>query len=419
MKKIKIELKYIMIVLVVIAGVLLAVSGNFSETKTMTAYKTTVNGSDSARVAKWDVVGVSRKNAQEMQLTSGFAEEITSEGNWYFEISNLSEVNAMISKNSTVTFRLMHESFASFVDDEISWDFLDGKINEIKFELYAYNQNIDDILVYEKGTEQISYDDFMNLEEQAKVGYTEKFIGSSTEEKLICEIKSSMSNKFLKMTSKIDGVNQTYYELTFDFRELTDDQSLLGFGGTRQNTTFRLYWYVPVQCTTHVDNDSDDECDRCHELMSSSTFAYSKYIISDTTNNIEGYTIYSDENNPVAFKDGNGNTKYIFKSDPVDFFSYQKYTSTLGGEPMYEFLNAMGTQTLLIAHNKLSDQEKTTINGYDLTSNSDVDKAWERLTYEEYERFSANYNQVQNSLSYMSYGISMQIIFNLSVEQVD
>ena len=54
MKKFKLETKYLMIALVVVIGLLLAVSGTFQESKSMTAYKTDATGSDSARVAKWN-----------------------------------------------------------------------------------------------------------------------------------------------------------------------------------------------------------------------------------------------------------------------------------------------------------------------------------------------------------------------------
>lgn len=421
MKKIKIEFKYLMIALVVIAGVLLAVSGSFSETKTMTAYKTTVDGSDSARVAKWDVVGVSRKNAQEMELESGFAEEISSNGDWYFEIENLSEVNAMLSKDSQVTFRLVHDSFNNFTEEEISWDFIDGKENPIVFQLFAYDKPLDEILKYININDEndiITYDAYMEKKDDEKILYVETFIGQESEQVEVCKIDTNMTNTFEKKEGVIDEVSQTYYQLTFDFADVADNICSLGFGANRKNTTFRLHWEVPTQCPEHKDEDNDGDCDICSEVMTSETFSYEKYIISDTTT-VEGYTPYSVNSTPVSFKDENGDTQYILISEDVDFFDYQKYTSTLGGEPMYKFLNDLGTQTLLIPHSELNDKQKNAILSYSLSANSDVNQAQEKLTYIQYEKFQEDYASVQSNLSYMSYGIKMQIIFDLTVEQVD
>lgn len=427
MKKIKIELKYFMIGLVIVFALLLTFSGGLNDNKTSTAYKTTINGSDGARVAKWDIASISRREGETLELSTGFAGEITSKGNWYFEIENKSEVNAMLNKNSTVTFRLLHDSFKNFEEKEISWNFLDGKDNEIKFILYACEGNINDLLKYvnnSDSTDIIDYTTYMSLSPQEKDQYTEKYLGEDETE--ICKLDSSMTQTFKKTSGTIDEVSQIYYELTFDFSELTDDQSILGFGDSKKNTTFRLFWDVPYQCTEHVDANSDGYCDKCEDPISTQTFAYNKYIISETSTDIDGYKIYRGEGNiddttkdPIVFKDEDGNDCYIFVSDAVDFFGYQKYTSTLGGEPMYEFLNSTNTQELLVNHSKLSDEQIEQIETYSLEAGSNVDKAWERLTYYVYEQFSADYDEVQSSLSYMSYGITLQIIYNLKVEQVD
>ena len=127
----------------------------------------------------------------------------------------------------------------------------------------------------------------------------------------------------------------------------------------------------------HTNNDNI--CDKCLESTEEKTYSYRKYVISENTNEIEGYTIFrgfdnsnnliTDTNvNPLPYIDSDdtegSNARYIFFSEPVDFFSYQKYTSTLGGEPMYEFLNTNKTQTLLIPHSKLDSTQKNTIKAY-------------------------------------------------------
>lgn len=444
MKKVKIEFKYLMIALVVIAGLLLVFSGNLTQTKSQTAYRTTIDGSDSSRVAKWDVVGVSRKKAQEMQLTSGFSENVKTDGDWYFQIENKSEVNAMISSNSKVTFRLMHDSFKDYQENEVTWNFISGKKNEIVFELYAYNDDIDSLLKYQHNTTNayITYDQYKALTTDEKANYTEQFV-SDDDGLLVCTLDCDTTSKFRKTSGPIDGKTQVYFELTFDLSELEDsDESVLGLGATKTNTTFRLHWSVPEQCDTHTDTNNDKICDKCLESTDEKTYSYRKYVISENTNEIEGYTIFrgfdnsnnliTDTNvNPLPYIDSDdkegSNARYIFFSEPVDFFSYQKYTSTLGGEPMYEFLNTNKTQTLLIPHSKLDSTQKNTIKAYHLVKykvdGNDVTpearEAWERLTYSVYEQFKVDYAEIQDSLSYMSYGFSLQIVFDLKVEQVD
>ena len=87
---------------------------------------------------------------------------------------------------------------------------------------------------------------------------------------------------------------------------------------------------------------------------------------------------------------------------------------------MFEFLNDSGTQTVLVSYDKLiKDADKLNqVKSYS-TESGNVTRAWEKLTYDQYNKFSSDYVKLQDSLSYMSYGIKLQIIFNLTVVQVD
>ena len=88
---------------------------------------------------------------------------------------------------------------------------------------------------------------------------------------------------------------------------------------------------------------------------------------------------------------------------------------------MFEFKNDLGTQTILVPYDKVvaDEDKKLSIEKYIISSNTSVTKAWEKLTYLQYKEFSSDYLEVQDSLSYMSYGMKLQIIFNFTVEQVD
>lgn len=529
MKKFKLETKYLMIALVVVIGLLLAVSGTFQESKSMTAYKTDATGSDSARVAKWDVVGVTRNNGAEMDLSLGFSETIKADGSWYFEIENNSEVLARIAKTSTIKFRLLHDSFKDLDDESLTWNFLEDsegneRINDIDFTIYAYNGSAEEMLSYKKGTEEaISFSAFqaLNLSVQEKKEYTEIFTkGDIAEQKLISLVENKAGSNPLSFERKsevIDGETVYFYEATLTLASINDVQALLGFGATKSNTLFRVEWKVSTQCSehidsnddkkcdacgicithidsddadkkcdacgtcvthvdsndadkkcdacgicvTHVDSDDDDDkkcdvcvecvehidtnsnffcdvcnecvghvysnsdiaCDNCGALNITGEYSYLKYVISESSADIEGYTILKDNNgDSYVFKDDKNNDCYIFVSNtPVDFYSYQKYTSTLGGQPMFEFKNDSGTQTILVPYDKVvaDEDKKLSIEKYIISSNTNVTKAWEKLTYLQYKEFSSDYLEVQDSLSYMSYGMKLQIIFNFTVEQVD
>ena len=399
MKKIKIEFKYVMILLVVVIGVMLALSGTMMETKTMTAYKTTIDGSDSARVAKWDVVGLTKNNAANMNLNAGFSQEVKESGNWYFEIENKSEVNAIINNKSTVKFRLMHSSFQDNKNDTISWNFLNGKTNPVEFTIYAYNASANTMLTYKhkETNSEIKYDEYFALSTQKKLEYTEQFDKGTVTETNLGQISELT---FKKKSEVIDGQTVYFYEATIDLSKLTDAESILGLGVTKTNTTFRVHWSVSAEGDSQIPQ----------EVLNRK---YYKYVISDTNTAIDGYSPMTGN-----YNDGNGTPQYIFQStDGVDFFTYLKYTSTLGGQPMFEFLNSTGTQTLLVAFDKLSVEQKNTILSY--SGSSVARQYWEYLTYKQYTTFASDNILLQDNLAYMSYGLKVQMIFNITVEQVD
>ena len=439
MKKFKLETKYLMITLVIVIGLLLAVSGTFQESKSMTAYKTDATGSDSARVAKWDVVGVTRNNGVDMDLSLGFSKEVKEAGDWYFEIENKSEVLAKISNASTIKFRLLHDSFADFEDSTITWNFLkdsngNKRVNEIDFEIYAYNASASEMLTYKHKTtnDVITYSAYAALTVQEKAKYTEIFTIPSGTEQILISLKDNAATSsplsFEKKSEVIEGATVYFYEATFNLTSILAANANLGLGASKQNTTFRVHWEVPVQCTTHADSNSDDKCDVCGELISSNDgYSYYKYIIAETADPIEGYTIMKNgSGNTLTYKEKISETetvnRYIFRSnDKLDFYSYQKYTSTLGGQPMFEMQNDTGTQTILVPYDTLinDEQMKAKVEAYSTADGANARSAWEKLTYDEYAKFSVDYVTLQDSLSYMSYGVKLQIIFNLTVEQVD
>ena len=429
MKKVKFEFKYIMIILVVIAGVMLAVSGSFNETKTQTAYRTTVDGTDSVRVAKWDVVGLTRNEGANLNLNVGFTENIISGGDWYFDVQNKSEVIAKISDSSSIKLRLFHSSFNNDDYSTRTWNFL-GSVNPFIFTIEVYPNSATELLFYQNGSTEISYDEYVALSVAERKAYTEVFKGTAGTEVL----KTSASSVFKKVSEN----GEYFYECEFNLNALSAELEKFDYN---ESLTFRVHWDVQASCV-HEDTNNDKKCDICGHCSHSDTNSdnicdscgnivnidgkYNKYIISKSIDAIEGYERIETDNtfiDPSASTEGGeSKVRYLFKStsSQIDFFEYQKYTSTLGGEPFYEFLNESGTQTELVAHSKLSDSQILSIKNYVYSStNNDIQKVWEHYTYEQYEKFIQELASTQDSLSYMAFGAKLQIVFNLTVEQVD
>lgn len=448
MKTNKLDLKYTMIFLVIITGLLLACSGVFSQTTTHTAYRTTIDGEDSARVAKWDVIGVTKNRGSNIDLNVGFTQEVNTGGDWYFEIENKSEVAASINKSSTIKFRLMHSSFEDF-GNTVSWDFLGtGKDNPVQFMIYAYNASADDLLTYKHKTTGVvlSYSEFGALSVQDKLYYDEIFTKGDVTEIIIADTDILT---FVKKFEVVEGETVVFFEASLNMSNLTDAECNLGLGDNKANTTFRVHWTVGSES----DNDTF-YCYKCHAILNDQknsgeqfsigltnwkctacnndliiesfdtilNYKYSKYLISDTDTAIDGYTKLDGNFDKV-----DGIDQFIYKSNEgVDFFTYLKYTSSLGGQPMFEFLNSLGTQTVLVPFDSLTDDQRIQIvgdpndptkTGYSTTSGS-ARSAWERLTYDQYEVFERHNTRLEDNLAYMSYGVKLRIIFDITVEQV-
>ncbi len=437
MKKVKFEFKYIMIILVVIAGVLLAVSGSFNETKTQTAYKTTVDGTDSTRVAKWEVVGVTRNESSELNLNVGFNEDIKDSGSWYFDVQNKSEVIAKFSNDSKIEFRLYHGSYDN-IDDvaPIKWNFLGSK-NPITFTITAYPGSATEMLTYQLGdSDPISYAAYKALSVAERKDYKEIFTytddPSNDNDNPIVVAKTTGELSFSK-SGEADENGTYYYTCSFDMDSALGTLNKLTYDGSM---TFKVDWVVEAACShkndenndnicddcgmcSHVDEEEPNNiCDLCGKLVNIDGNYY-KYIISNSNSAIAGYELQSGEYvDPSVVPDSEDDGKrYLFKStNPVEFFEYQKYTSTLGGEPQYKIVTGSNSETSLIGHGKLNEDQRTAIKEY---AGNDVQKVWEKFTYAEYDKFVQELAASQDSLSYMAFGAKLQIIFDFNVEQVD
>ena len=128
--------KYLFIIAVCAVIAILVYSSETNQSRTNAAYRTEMNGTDSARVAKWDINSLD-KDGEEMSLSADVQNIESGSGNWFLEIENLSEVSAKLNGSSTIGLRLDSEIFGlkSYGNDN-PWNFIEGESNPIKFVVY-------------------------------------------------------------------------------------------------------------------------------------------------------------------------------------------------------------------------------------------------------------------------------------------
>ena len=84
---------------------------------TNSSYKTSISGSDYARVAKWNIVSVD-KDGNNVLMDVDFVKKLDSgsTGYWFFEMNNQSEVLAELDNSSSITLKLKHNNFSGLAN---------------------------------------------------------------------------------------------------------------------------------------------------------------------------------------------------------------------------------------------------------------------------------------------------------------
>ena len=253
-KKIKIKKAYIIAFAFVVLVALLAISGTKSS-KTDAKYFTKLDSdATTARVAKWDIKGVTKRDGKSINLAAGFSKKLNEgdTGSWYFQISNYSEVYAAISKRSKIRFRLDNDGYTDTSVNEIKWDFLENISNNpienpISFEVNIYNSSVENLLTYQlksDPSEVISYDAYSQLTNKADY---DEVINSNVAN---CELfKTSSSLTFKKAFEKDENGKTIYfYYADLSFENITDSQLdeilKLGLGDTREDVTMQIKWNI-------------------------------------------------------------------------------------------------------------------------------------------------------------------------------
>lgn len=405
--------KYGTILLMLVLIIIIANMCKESAPLTYTRYRTSVDGVDSARVAKWEISKKALLEGVNIQLDSGFRTEILDgSGNWVFQISNLSEVAASVDLNSNIRIRLDNDSFKRDSDLTIGWNFLKDQStpidNPISFKISAYKTNINSLLKYQNNTTIISYDEYQNLSTTEQANYTQ--IIDNTQEKLsFFELTKDTTTKFTLDSENVDSKIVYYYFIDIKFSDIIntlienekEQFSNLGIN-ENNNLTFVIDWSVTNSSSGEGTIDEDKY--------------YKAYqVFQDEIP--KGYTAYS-TTSPFLI---DGVNYYICQSNDMNFYEYTKYTSSLiGGEPGFNFSSDLGGD-VRVKYSELNDEQKTKILGYQTPNSSstlnDLKHYAEKLEYNQYTDYIKDNEELQSALGYLSYGLKVKIQFDLNISQ--
>ncbi len=403
------------IILVLIFGLVLALSFCFKiNTSTTTAhYRSDLDATSTARVAKWDIRSVTKKKGESIQLDAGFSDTIIDgSGNWFFEMENASDVKAAINKTSTIKLRLDAETLNTKEDalGFLSWDFL-GTNNPVNFAIYMYNTSAESMISYQKGTTTIPYHEFSGVAD--KTGYEEVItVPDGVTKTLILDTASDGFNdnfKFQRKIELVDAKEVIYYELVISLDSIFDQNISLGLGDTKTNYSFQVHWEVSSTSSTGEKIEENSK-----EYIA---YAYKEGTISPNTFIVNG----KEFNTNYTLNDIN----YYVEQTNKDIFEYLKYTSSLGGEPQFEFVTTSATgknQLIKVRYSNLTEAQRNTIKSYannSIETLDDLKHLIEYCQYTQYETFQIDMASFMESLSYLSMGLECKITFNILVEQVD
>lgn len=420
MEKVRTYLKkYGMLVIMLALVIVVANVCRKSSPITYAKYRVSVDGTDTARVAKWQITKKSILNGENIQLDSGFRTEILEgSGTWAFQITNDSEVTATVEPNSKVRIRLDNDSFRRESLSNIGWNFLynDTKAidNPISFKIKAYKANIKNLLKYQNGTSILTYDEYMNLESSVKQSYKQiidETVESSSVNLSILDLSAEKSCTFTLDNENVNSKMVYFYyydiELASVIEAVENKDEILNLGiENNKDLTFVIDWNVSNSSTSSG------------EVVENENTYYGYKLAEDTIpTGFTGYPSATSSTYTIGDK-----TYYVCRSTGMNFYEYTKYTSSLiGGEPGFEFLSDTGG-IMKVKYSDLDQKQKNTILGYANASSSstlsDLKHYVEKLEYTQYTSYLKDNDELQATLGYLSYGLRVNIQFELKVSQV-
>lgn len=359
---------------------------------TNASYKTELEQNGEASIAKWNIVSLD-KDGKTLTMDVNFIDKLEekSEGNWFFQILNASEVAAVLNKDSKIVLRLDHENFSG-LGDEINWNFLEGN-NPISFNIYLYNNDIDSVLKYKKENDVIKYSDYVKLNDVDKKGYSENI----TDGESVVSIPSTNDTKLLKKTDN----GKTYYELECKFN--INDYIL----NINDKLTLRLEWKVDLN-----QQNSESSSTPTTSTTTESEYKYYKLVKKDDKTK-DMFIVEGTQKQGYAI-DG---VKYYIVYQVKEYFDY---LNCFGYEPLFSIITSEGNER--ISFSKLTAEQINGINSYSIGDSptlTDLNNYVEKLTYEQFCKFQEYATNYEKQQGYLGYGLTCSIQFYLHVSQID
>lgn len=402
------------------------------------------NNLTDARVSYWKINAIDKDGTKSTLNKAITHLESEDTGNWFFQVENQSEVNAVINNLSNIMIKI--ESY-TFKDSTVlsDWDFLTDEGNPINnpitFNVYLYNCACDDLdqyIVYTKGTSKLSKNDYDLLSDAEKVGYVEDvdLTGIST----ITETLVLSTDSDDLIVNKKTELSETYLSIN---KSLGNDYKLKNNTGIY---TFRLEWDVEL-----IDDEGVGSTDTFNAF----------YIIEQSEYNTTDYTgliTYNSGNKKISYKEGASATtsgnyyellvdvdgvntykNFVLAYKECDYFEYLIYTSSLGGEPFFTELtfnfNKLETKSSgfykkaykkltteeinIISTRTIVDVNTKDINNTTTISYNTLKKYHESLELNQYLDFLTSQEEFENSVGYLGIGLICTITFNIIIEQED
>ena len=357
-------------------------------------YLSSDDSKDEARVAKWKIDSIDA-NGVNLDKTIDFNQKITTESGYYFfEIHNASETLALLENDSKITIELKHETFIGMNKNPL-WDFLsdsNGSIvdNPIDFEAVFYNTAIENV---------ISIDGEGNI--------SLKELSSEINDTKLFTTKDCIKNLMYKTGSAIPT-----YCLTFEFEEanVANNDRLMQIG-EENKITIGLFWHVNATGGSGGGSGSSD-------------IESLKYTLYDLVSIIpSGFNVVDDTvKTGYSVKDPNGDTKnYYIVEKKVNFADYFIVSA---GEPTFTFSNDKGGEIQVSYTEVLNNNDRKTelLNRTIPDANPTYDDLMnyiEKLEFSQFSTFNIDRENFIKAQSYMQYGLTIDVIFDLKVAQVD
>ena len=403
--------KWIFLVFVLVVFGILSISGNFKQSTSSAKYRSEISGDDSTRVAKWDVSTISKKDGAVIELDAGFGTTLDtgSRGNWFIEISNSSEVNAILGNDTTIRFRMDHPSYNGESADTESWNFLEGGNNPVTITVTVYKGTIDSLTI------------------DANQQVTNSGV----------QVFTTTAQTFTKAVETVDSKLVYYYYKDIkvsDIPGLTDTIKTIKMNDSSTNITIGLNWVTGSDTSGTGSTVLDSKIYKAFEIFKSNALP-TNY---STAYEEIGRKTYGEDDEAVT---------YVVAYRDCNFFDYQIFTSSFGGdgEPYFKFKNTYGAEVIKYYSEILDTTEENIVKGYftftDTNSNGEVlnDDLVTQVTtavngatnlealehiidscrFAVHEEFLNDNELYQESLSYLQYGLTCSVQFTLKVEQKD